>query len=73
MSSQCYNVIGILTNPTTGGMLILIKKRGNFNRPRSDTQWQWRAYSRRYKLLARMIDRTEKSEIGIVEIKKLPE
>ena len=68
ISSQYYRVLGIFDKYYNRWFVDFNKdKKVTFN-PRSGTQWK--AYSKKYKLLVRMMVRTEQSEFEEVELEK---
>ena len=68
ISSQYYRVLGIFDKFCNRWFVDLNKdKKITFN-PRPGAQWK--AYSKKYKLLARMMVRTELSEFEEVELEK---
>ena len=68
MSSQYYRVLGIFDKSYNRWCVDFNKdKKVNFN-PRPGKQWE--AYSKKYKLLARMMIKTDQSESEEVELEK---
>ena len=68
ISSQYYRVLGIFDKYYNKWFVEFNKdKQVTFN-PQSGTQWK--AYSRKYKLLVRMMNRTQQSEFEEVELEK---
>ena len=68
ISSQHYRVLGIFDKSYNRWCVDFNKdKQVNFN-PRAGAQWQ--AYSKKYKLLARMMVRTDQSEFEEVQLEK---
>ena len=68
ISSQHYRVLGIFDKSYNRWYVDFNKdKKVNFN-PRPGKQWE--AYSKKYKLLARMMIKTDQSEFEEVELEK---